>query len=171
MEIICIWIKLRGVCLMPDWGCHHYNDSHTQAQLLYFYWRPKWEPRSEAVLSRREMRYTGWGFVKLSTTMCGHYYIMLFLEAVSYPTCLPVQSGVDCWGDLQPRLQHHLLSLQPDVLGPFNKPEEMNPMLRQFNLFVQLLHLPNPAIMLSSQRGGWPSSLRASSRHRRLESC
>jgi len=49
-------------------------------------------------------------------------------------SCLPVQSAVDCWGDLQPRLQHHLLSLQPDVLGPFNK--------------------PNPAIMLSSQRGG-----------------
>ena len=44
---------------MPDWGCHHCNDSHTHAQLLYFYRRPKWETRSEVVLLRREMGNTG----------------------------------------------------------------------------------------------------------------
>ena len=50
---------------------------------------------------------------------------LFILVAVSYQTCLPVQSFVDCWGDLQPCLQHHLLSLQADFLGPFNKPEEV----------------------------------------------
>ena len=40
---------------------------------------------------------------------------------VSVPTCLPVQGGVelvDGGGDPEPGLQHHLLPLEADVLGP-----------------------------------------------------
>ena len=44
------------------------------------------------------------------------------------PTCLTVQGGVelvDCWGDPQPGLEHNLLALETDVLGPPDEPAEV----------------------------------------------
>ena len=43
-------------------------------------------------------------------------------------TSLLVKSGVElvqCWRNLQPRLQNSLLSLKTDILGPFDKPAQI----------------------------------------------
>ena len=80
------------------------------------------------------------------------------------PTCLTVQGGVelvDCWGDPQPGLEHNLLALETDVLGPPDEPAEVTggldvladaEVLRP--LLEQGVHDPLDLLPLHSQGGG-----------------
>ena len=45
------------------------------------------------------------------------------------PTCLSIKSCVElvnCWGDLKTGLKDGLLTLKPDVLGPFDKTAQIS---------------------------------------------
>ena len=83
---------------------------------------------------------------------------------VSVPTCLPVQGGVelvDGGGDPEPGLQHHLLPLEADVLGPPDEPGQVAGGLDVLadpevpgSLLEQRVHDPLHLLPLHRQRGG-----------------
>ena len=81
-----------------------------------------------------------------------------------YPTCLAVQGGVelvDGGGDPQPGLEHHLLPLQPDVLGPPDEPAQVAAGLDVLAdtevlgpLLEQGVHDPLDLLPFHGERGG-----------------